>query len=57
MLPYFILKPPEIASGPMYLRIAKIMSADGMISRIANTAPIWTAEESSTMPYIATGMV
>ena len=54
---YFILKPPEIASGPMYLRIAKIMSADGMISRIANTAPIWTAEESSTMPYIATGMV
>ncbi len=36
---YFILKPPAMASGPMYLRIAKIRMIDGMISRIENTAP------------------
>ena len=37
--------------------IAKIMTAEGIISRIAKTAPIWIAEESRMIPYMATGMV
>ena len=46
-----------MASGPMYLRIRKIITMDGRISRIAKTAPIWIAEESRMMPYMATGIV
>ena len=57
LLSYFILNPPAMASGPINFRIRKIITADGMIRSSANTAPICTAELSSTIPYIATGMV